>query len=83
MRRKGMRQATPRIGSDPVTPQPFADFSSGYIQRALAHLPQQGDRRPWRLNQNYALDVVALRFGSVDQSMEFGNAVPATVRQAA
>jgi cation diffusion facilitator CzcD-associated flavoprotein CzcO len=83
MRRKGVRQATPRIGSDPIAPQPFADFSSGYIQRALDHLPQQGDRRPWRLNQNYALDVMALRFGSVTDSMEFGNPVPAKVRSAA
>jgi len=83
MRRKGVRQATPRIGSDPIAPQPFADFSSGYIQRALEHLPQQGDRRPWRLNQNYALDVMALRFGSVTDSMEFGNPVPAKVRSAA
>ncbi|NTS64251.1 NAD(P)/FAD-dependent oxidoreductase [Sphingomonas sp. HHU CXW] len=83
MRRKGVRQATPRIGSDPIAPQPFADFSSGYIQRALDHLPQQGDRRPWRLNQNYALDVMALRFGSVTDSMEFANQAPTKVRSAA
>ena len=72
MRRKGVVQATPRIGSMIMTPQPFADFSSGYIQRAIDHLPRQGDRRPWRLNQNYALDVLALRFGSIDTEMEFG-----------
>jgi cation diffusion facilitator CzcD-associated flavoprotein CzcO len=82
MRKRGLRQATPRIGNDPVTAEPFVDFSSGYIQRAVDRLPKQGDRRPWRLNQNYALDVMALRFGSVDDSMEFSNPAPATQRAA-
>jgi monooxygenase len=76
MKKRGLRQATPRIGAEGVNPEPFVDFSSGYIQRAVDRLPKQGDRKPWRLNQNYALDVLALRFGSVDDSMEFSN--PAT-----
>lgn len=76
MRRRGVRQATPRIGDGTIAPEPFADFTSGYIQRAESVLPKQGDRKPWRLNQNYALDVMALRFGSVDDSMEFTNPAP-------
>jgi hypothetical protein len=82
MRSRGVRQATPRPGDDPVTPEPFADFTSGYIQRASAILPKQGDRRPWRLNQNYALDLMALRFGSIDACMEFTNPAPRTRRAA-
>lgn len=78
MRRRGMRQATPRL-EDGVTPEPFVDFSSGYIQRAQGRLPKQGSRKPWKLNQNYALDVMALRFGSIDNSMEFSN--PASTRE--
>ncbi|WP_294353929.1 NAD(P)/FAD-dependent oxidoreductase [uncultured Sphingomonas sp.] len=73
MRRKKVRQATPRIGVAAIEPQPFADFSSGYIQRAIDNLPRQGNRKPWRLNQNYALDVMALRFGSIENEMELGN----------
>ncbi|MDQ2893820.1 MAG: FAD-containing monooxygenase EthA, partial [Pseudomonadota bacterium] len=38
-------------------------------------LPKQGTKKPWRLNQNYALDVLALKFGSVDDSMTFSNPV--------
>ena len=76
MTKRGLRQATPRIGSEEITREPFADFSSGYIKRALDRLPQQGDRKPWRLNQNYAMDVMALRFGSVDDSMDFTNPAP-------
>ncbi|WP_296219528.1 NAD(P)/FAD-dependent oxidoreductase [uncultured Sphingomonas sp.] len=83
MKKRGMRQATPRIGAEPVGVEPFVDFSSGYIQRVADQLPKQGNRKPWRLNQNYALDVMALRFGSVDDSMEFSNPAPARARVAA
>lgn len=76
MRKRGVRSATPRIGSAAMATEPFADFSSGYIQRAIDQLPRQGDRKPWRLNQNYALDLMALRFGSIDDAMDFG--CPAT-----
>ncbi|PND64673.1 cyclohexanone monooxygenase, partial [Escherichia coli] len=31
MKKRGMRQATPRIGAEPVGVEPFVDFSSGYI----------------------------------------------------
>ena len=52
-----------------VAPAPFLDFTSGYVQRASAMLPQQGNRKPWRLHQSlhqsYLLDLLALRFGKV------------------
>lgn len=81
MRRRAMRQATPRIGDTEIEEVPFLDFTSGYVQRAIDKFPRQGSRKPWRLNQNYALDVMALKFGSIDNSMEFSN--PATSRRAA
>lgn len=42
------------------------DLSSGYIQRSLGMLPKQSTHKPWRLNQNFILDNLALRFTSVD-----------------
>ena len=45
---------------------PFLDFSSGYVQRALDALPRQGTTKPWKLHQNYARDMVALRLGRLD-----------------
>ena len=48
---------------------PVLEFSSGYVQRALATMPKQGSKRPWRLYQNYAFDIVALRFGKVDDGV--------------
>jgi monooxygenase len=29
-------------------------------------MPKQGSKRPWRLYQNYAKDMLALRFGTID-----------------
>lgn len=55
--------------------EPIVDFTSGYIQRALAHLPKQGTEHPWRLYQNYLLDLRSLRFSSVDDGvMHFSKA---------
>ena len=81
MKRRGKRQVTPEAGPE-VASTPFVDFSSGYIQRAADVLPKQGDRKPWRLNQNYALDMMALKFGSVDDSMTFSNPSGTTRRAA-
>jgi len=56
-----------------VAERPFLDFSSGYVQRALPMLPVQGDRKPWRLYQNYLLDLLTLRFGRIaDGALRFG-----------
>jgi cation diffusion facilitator CzcD-associated flavoprotein CzcO len=74
MDEKGYSSCTPVAGEE-VKPEPFLTFTSGYVQRALATLPRQGDRAPWRLHQNYALDLVTLRLGKIeDGSLRFGRA---------
>lgn len=53
--------------SDPAMPtRPFLDFAAGYIQRAVEHLPRQGDRMPWLTSMDYHSDVKLLRTGRVD-----------------
>jgi hypothetical protein len=32
-------------------------------------MPKQGSKTPWRVHQNYALDMMALRFGKVDDGV--------------
>lgn len=81
MKRRGMRQVTPRLAAA-VDEVPFLDFTSGYVQRAMAMFPRQGTRKPWKLNQNYTLDVLALKFGSLDTEMEFSNPEPRAARAA-
>jgi monooxygenase len=80
MQKRGLRQATPRIAGAPLQPEPFLDFSSGYVTRAMEKFPKQGDRKPWKLYQNYAKDLVTLKYGSVDKEMEFSNPVERAVR---
>ena len=68
----GYARCTPRKRDASISEQPAIDFSSGYIQRAKDVLPKQGSKRPWRLHQNYALDMLEFRFASVDDgTMEF------------
>ena len=66
MKAGGFDRCTPRLGPEPMAHLPWLDFSSGYVQRALAHLPKQGARRPWRVHQNYARDLIDFRFSKVD-----------------
>ncbi|OCK61287.1 NAD(P)/FAD-dependent oxidoreductase [Bradyrhizobium sp. LMTR 3] len=69
MDRNGYKQCMPHNVDPDVTELPSLDFSSGYVQRSIAKLPKQGSKRPWRLYQNYALDIVTLRYGKVDDGV--------------
>ncbi|WP_454714722.1 flavin-containing monooxygenase [Caulobacter segnis] len=77
----------PRIDGD-MDVAPWLDFSSGYVTRSMDQFPKQGLRKPWKVHQNYALDLVALRFGKVEDGvMEFGKktgakAAPVTAKAA-
>ncbi|MFI5033845.1 MAG: flavin-containing monooxygenase, partial [Reyranellales bacterium] len=71
MDRHGYRQCTPHNGDPALQEEPWVNFSSGYIQRALALQPKQGSKRPWKLYQNYALDLLSLRFGRLRDAMVF------------
>jgi monooxygenase len=62
-------------GFDTVVPEhpgasveelPFMDFTPGYFLRAMDQLPKSGSRAPWRLKQNYFLDLRLIRQGKVD-----------------
>jgi len=70
MQATGSDIAVPVLGSDgPVNEEQIFDFSSGYVQRALDILPKQGDRMPWRLNQDYLFDRKVLREEAVDDGV--------------
>ena len=72
MDQHGYAQCTPRINDPTLTVEPVLDFTSGYVLRALHTLPQQGSKRPWRIQQNYVKDLSMFRYGRVDDgTMEF------------
>jgi monooxygenase len=69
-----VRQCTPRNSDASIATEPFLDFSSGYVVRAMDKFPKQGTKAPWKLYQNYALDIITLKLGKVDDGvMEFSN----------
>jgi monooxygenase len=56
---------------------PWLDFSSGYVQRSIHLFPKQADKGPWKQHQNYAKDLLALKFGKVnDEAMQFSRPRP-------
>ena len=69
MDKNGYKQCTPRNTDPEVQRENWLDFTSGYVQRAVAKMPKQGSKRPWKLYQNYALDIVSLRLGKVDDGV--------------
>jgi cation diffusion facilitator CzcD-associated flavoprotein CzcO len=76
MDEKGYRSCTPRLKDPSVKPEPALDFNSTYVLKALAELPKQGSKLPWRLHQNYVRDIVMMRFGKLDDgTMEFAKLV--------
>jgi monooxygenase len=74
MDRKGVRQVTPKNGSQSAVANFVENFSSGYVARAVANWPKQGSKSPWRVYQNYFRDIVSLKWSSFDDgALEFSS----------
>jgi monooxygenase len=68
----GYDTVVPQHPGDSVEERPLMDFTPGYVLRALDTLPKAGSRTPWRLKQNYLLDLRLIRRGKVeDTAMQF------------
>jgi len=81
---RGYRQCVPENRDRSVAAEPFIDFSSGYVTRAISQFPKQGSKAPWRLYQNYALDILSLRYAAVeDGSLQFSSSLGAIAPVAA
>lgn len=74
MEQKRVRQVTPNQGGETAAAPFIENFSSGYMQRALASWPKQGSKKPWRVYQNYFRDAVAFKWSSLeDGALDFSN----------
>jgi monooxygenase len=62
----GYDTVVPQHPGDAVDERPLIDFTPGYVLRALDYLPKAGSVSPWRLKQNYLLDLQLIRWGRVD-----------------
>ncbi len=71
----GFDTVVPEYPESDVEERPFMEFTPGYVLRSIDELPKQGSRTPWRLNQNYVLDVRLIRRGKVDdEGLRFAKA---------
>jgi cation diffusion facilitator CzcD-associated flavoprotein CzcO len=76
MEARGYRRCLPLEPGPEIERMPLLDLHSGYVMRALDRMPAQGSRLPWRLHQNYVLDVRLLRHGPLeDEGVEFSGGV--------
>ncbi|GIU67747.1 hypothetical protein [Candidatus Phycosocius spiralis] len=72
MDQTGQTKCKPKIGAIAPTLTPWLAFRLGYVTRAMASFPKQGDVASWNVHQNYMLDRLAFRFGTLDdQIMRF------------
>lgn len=62
----GYDTVVPEEPGEQVERRPFVDLSSGYILRAIDRLPKSGSDAPWRLKQNYLVDLRVIRQGRID-----------------
>jgi cation diffusion facilitator CzcD-associated flavoprotein CzcO len=80
----GYDVCVPHLNDPSVTQEPIMDFNSGYVLRAVDALPKQGSKEPWKLRQNYAIDLRSLRYGSLeDGAMTFSRKARVRERVAA
>jgi monooxygenase len=71
----GTQQCVARTGPDTIAQDPFIDLASGYVLRSIDQFPKQGSEEPWRLHQNYALDLRNFRRGEIEDGyMELSRA---------
>jgi monooxygenase len=71
----GYDLVVPELNDPSVQPRPFIDLASGYVSRAQDRFPRQGSKRPWRLRQNYLLDLIELARADLDDgSLRFARA---------
>jgi len=69
---RGYDRCVPEVGDPSVTEEPLLDFTAGYVLRSLHEFPKQGSKEPWKLRQNYLVDIRSMRRGEFeDGSMRF------------
>ena len=83
MRRHGYSQCV--ADDDPaLVREPLLNLTSGYVLRSVRDFPSQGSKRPWRVHQNYALDMLDFKLGGVEDGvMRFDRGAPISAHAAA
>jgi monooxygenase len=79
MGRHGYARCVAADDDPALSREPLLNLTSGYVLRSVKDFPSQGSKRPWRVHQNYALDVLDFKFGGVDDGvMRFARSASVT-----
>jgi cation diffusion facilitator CzcD-associated flavoprotein CzcO len=74
MDKNGYTQCIPKDNGKIKKSEPFLNLSSSYVQRVINRIPKQGDKRPWRLYQNFIKDYGAFKLSKInDDVLTFSN----------
>ena len=65
MDKSNFKSICPKTKNSNLKPTPLLNLNSGYIHRAQKILPNQGEKAPWRVYQNYILDYKMLRIDKI------------------
>ena len=72
MDRLGHRICVPHCDASSMAPAPLIGLQSSYVLRAVDGFPKQGPTTPWRMVQNYYIDLLNLRVRPVaDKHLAF------------
>ncbi|GMG85754.1 flavin-containing monooxygenase [Biformimicrobium ophioploci] len=69
MEEQGLRVVVPELDTEKFDTEPVIGLQSGYVHRAEGLLPKQGRAVPWRNRDNYIRDLLAIRFGKVEDEV--------------
>ena len=73
MSKKGYASCVPELDSSEVDTEVIMNLDSGYVQRSIGKVPQQGTKAPWQQLHNYLKDRVELSMKSLDDGvLKFG-----------
>ncbi len=77
---RGCAICCPRVNDPSIEAESMLVLDAGYVQRGRHRFPKEADQAPWKLHQNYLLDLLALRYASIEDGvMRFGHAEGASV----
>jgi monooxygenase len=77
MDRHGYRTCTAVCDPASLEAKPLLNLNSGYVMRAAKNLPKQASEKPWLVRQNYILDMLTMKLGSLhDSFLKFGALLP-------
>lgn len=82
MRRRSARSVVARPDRTDMAPEPFLNLTSGYVTRAYEVLPKQGPAAPWRIRQNYILDLLDATFNDRGIALVYDEPAPTKIAAA-